>query len=161
MSQNPPPPPSQDPYGAQPGQPAYGQQGQPQQPGGAYPPQGYAQPGKPLGAGLAITALIFGILALLFCWTVIGGILFGLIALIVGFIASGKAKRGTARGRGMAITGIVLGIVGALLSIVIIAIGASFLNSDSGKNLQDCLKSASSQADRDKCSQDFSNDLSN
>lgn len=155
MSQNPPPPPS-DPYGEQPQQPAYDQPAYGQQPGQPYPPQ---QPQG--GSGLAITALVFGILALLLCWTVFGGIILGLIALVVGLIAASKAKKGTAKGRGMAITGIVLGVLGLLISIGFIVVAAVFLNSDTGQSLQDCINSASSQSEQQQCQDDFQNDLTN
>ncbi len=144
MSENPPPPP----YSAPPPQDPY-QQG------------GYDQPPQKVGSGLAITALVLGILGLITSFVLIGGVL-GLIALILGFIASGRAKRGQARGRGMAITGIVLGVLSVIIAIVIVVVGASFLNSDSGKNLRDCVsKAGDDQAQVQKCQDDFKNDLQN
>ncbi|GGF42749.1 hypothetical protein GCM10011519_15800 [Marmoricola endophyticus] len=161
MSQSPPPPPENNPYGQQP--PSYGDQ--PVEPGQSYPPpapgQGYPPAQPKGGSGLAIGALVLGILALLLSLTVVGGILLGLVALILGIVASGRAKRGVATGRGIAITGIVLGVIGALISIGVIVVGVLFVNSDSGKNLQDCVNNAQTQADRDQCSRDFANDLQN
>ncbi|WP_258562104.1 DUF4870 domain-containing protein [Nocardia africana] len=90
-------------YAQQPGQ--YAQQpgqypgGYPPPPAGGYPgPPGQGTWEQPKGKGLAITALVLGIIALLTCWTVLGGILFGLVALIFGIIATVKARRGTAAG---------------------------------------------------------------
>jgi hypothetical protein len=125
------------------------------------PPPGYPQqPARSGGAGLAIAALVLGVLALLSCWTVLGGILFGLIALVLGFVASGRAKRGRGTGRGMAITGIVLGLIGLLISVAFIAIGVSFLNSESGQTLQQCLSEAGDdQAAVRQCQQDFEDDV--
>lgn len=114
----PPPPPGHDPYAT-----------------GHQPPQ---QGGK----GLAIAALVLGVLALITSWTVLGGIIFGLIAVVLGVIASGRAKRGRAGGRGMAITGLVLGVLGIVIGGALIALGASFLNSDEGQQLRSCLEDA-------------------
>ena len=149
-------------YGPPPGenrpdQPGYGQQGSYNQPGPNQPGHhGGAKPGK----GLAIAALVLGVLALLSSFTVIGGILFGLIALVLGFIASSKAKKGTAGGRGLAIGGIVTGLLGLIIAGVLIALGAAFLNSDSVQNLQDCVENAGNdQAEVDRCSEEFGNNL--
>lgn len=132
----PPPPPGHDPY-------ATGQQ----------PPQ---QRGK----GMAIAALVLGILALLSSWTVLGGIIFGLIAVVLGFIASGRAKRGRAGGRGMAISGIVLGVLGIVIGGALIALGASFLNSEEAQQLQDCLTDAGNDdAAIAECNDRFEEDL--
>jgi hypothetical protein len=123
----------------------------------AAPPPAAARPG---GAGMAIGALVLGILALLFCWTVIGGILFGLVALILGFIASGRAKRGVATGRGMAIAGIVLGLLGLLISVGLVVLGVSLLNSDSAQTLKQCVQDANGdQAKIEQCQRDFQNKL--
>ena len=112
-------------------------------------------PARP-GAGLAITALVLGILALLLFWTVAGGVLFGLVALILGPIASGRAKRGKASGRGMAITGAILGLLGLLASIAIVAtVGVFFIN-NGGKTYTDCVNDANGDtAKLQKCAEDF------
>jgi hypothetical protein len=148
MTSYPPPPPPGDPQDQSGGYyPPQGQpQGQPQQ-GGYYPPQGqqggyYQQPQQQRGSGMAITALILGIIALLSCWTIVGGILFGLLAIVLGFVAARRAKRGEAGGRGMAITGIVLGAVGLILSVVIVAVIGAFWNSASFSDYRECLSDA-------------------
>lgn len=168
--QNQPPggsqPPGQQPPGQQP-QGGYPPPGGYQPPGGGYPPPG-GYPGQPPGgygapaqqprggSGLAATALVLGILALLFSWTVVGGVLLGLPAVVLGLVASGRAKRGRARGRGLAIGGIITGILGVVGAIVVIALGVSFLNSDTGQNLRDCLEAAGGdQAAVDQCEQQF------
>jgi hypothetical protein len=167
MTSYPPPPPPGDPQG-QPGgyYPPQGQGGQhpPQdQQGGYYPPQGpggyYQQPQK-RGSGMAIAALILGSIALLSCWTIVGGILFGLVAIVLGFIASRRAKRGEAGGRGMAITGIVMGLLGLVLSIAIVAVIGAFWNSDTVKEYRECLADAGSDAAAlDECESRFNDDV--
>ena len=112
------------------------------------------------GSGMAIAALVLGVLAVLSSWTVIGGILLGLAAIVLGFIASSRAKRGEAGGRAMAIIGIITGALGLVLSIALISIGVSLLNSDSGQNLQECLeKAGNDQAAQARCQREFQEDL--
>ena len=59
---------------------------------GAYPG---AYGGGPVVArnGLGTAALVLGILALVTCWTVIGGVVLGVLAVIFGFIGRGRVKR--------------------------------------------------------------------
>lgn len=81
-----------------------------------YGANGYNTYQQPKPKGLAIAALVLGILAFLSGWTVIGGI-FGLIGLILGIVALVKANKGQADGKGMAITGIVLSTLGIIAAI--------------------------------------------
>jgi hypothetical protein len=111
---------------------------------------------------MAITALVLGALAVLTCWTIIGGFLLGIVAIILGMVAASRAKRGTAGGRGLAITGAVLGLLGVVLAGVLLAVVGSFFNSESAKNLRDCLEQAGdSQAQIDDCEQEFRDELTN
>ncbi len=128
------------------------------QPAGQPPQQPAARP----GAGLAITALIFGILALLLFWSVVGGIIFGLIALILGLIASGRAKRGLASGRGMALTGAILGLLGLLGSIAVAALFGVVFFKSGAKSYTDCINDANGDnAKIQKCADEFRKDLEN
>ena len=162
----------QDPFGTPPqgsqpgGTPGYGAPGQP--PGqpdyGAPPPSGgYGAPPPGSGVaprnGLGIAALVLGLLALFSSWTVVGGILFGLLAIVLGVIGRGRAKRGEANNGGLALAGIILGALGLLISIGLIALGASLLNSDSVQNLQDCLEQAATEAEVQQCRTDLEENL--
>lgn len=129
---------------------------------GAYSAAGPAptEPVRRGGAGMATAALVLGILALLTSFTVIGGIVLGILALILGILALRKANRGEADGRGRAIAGIVTGVLGVIIAVVLVAVGASLLNSKSGKNLQSCLKNANgNQSAVQKCQQQYQNDI--
>ncbi|MGI8328626.1 DUF4190 domain-containing protein [Actinomadura scrupuli] len=75
---------------------------------GGYPPANYyGPPGGPVYQartnGLAITAMIMGILGFLTCGVT------SVLAIIFGHIASGQIKRTGENGQGMALTGIILG----------------------------------------------------
>jgi uncharacterized membrane protein len=126
---------------------------------GAMPPQ--TQPARPVsGGGMATAALVLGLLALITSFTVIGGVLLGLLAIIFGVIGLRRANRGLALGRGRAIAGIILGVLGILVAGALIAAGVSLLNSDKGKNLKDCLKNAGTdQSQVQKCQDEFRNQV--
>lgn len=107
------------------------------------------------GNGMAVAALVLGILALLTFWTVIGGIVLGLIGLVLGILGVRRARGGRAPRRGMAITGTILSVVGALGGAAVLVAGLSFLNSDSYKSYRDCIEHADSQVEQQRCAQDF------
>src|SRR5689334_13518453 len=97
MSQYPPQPPQQPPYGQPPGQPPYGQP----------PMQQYGMPGTPMPSGgtsgAAIASLICGIIGCL-------GIT-ALLSIVLGFVGISATSNRRKTGRGMAIAGLVLGIL--------------------------------------------------
>lgn len=101
--------------------------------------QGLPQPRRRNGVGTA--ALVIGILAVITSWTVVGGAVLGVGAIVLGALGRGRAARGEADNRGIATAGLVLGVIG-LLSAALIAFGVSLLNSPKGQQLQDCLKTA-------------------
>ena len=140
------PPPAPQPAQQPAQQPAWGQQ-----------PYGTAPAAPSNGMGTA--ALVVGILAVLSVITVIGGVVLGVVAVILGVMARGRVKRGEASNGGAALAGIVLGAAAALLSIAIVAAGVSLINSDSGKKLQDCLDKAGDQAAIEQCQREFRDDL--
>lgn len=141
------------------GQPAYGQAGG-AQPGydGGY---GFAQPKR---NGLGIAALVLGVLSLLGILFIIPGLVLGLVAIILGFLARGRVKRGEANNGGIALAGLLTGAVALVISAVLaVVVGFSlrtFFNSDAGRELQSCLQragnSASAQAE---CRTEFQRNL--
>jgi uncharacterized protein DUF4190 len=129
MSEPPPPPPQ---WGAYPG---------------SYPPPppppyaGYAPP--PVAKnGLGIAALVVAIVGLLLCWSVVGGVIFGFAAVILGFVARGRVKRGQATNGGIAIAGIVLGFLAIVVSLVFIPIWYSLFEEVGGTDYWDCVSKA-------------------
>lgn len=75
------------------------------------------------GNGLAIAALVCGIVGLF-----VFAIILGPLALILGLVALNKAKRGAGH-RGLAIAGVVLGVVDIALFLVVLLAAA---NGDGG-----------------------------
>lgn len=82
-------------------------------------PSGMPAPAQ-AGSGLAIAALVLGIVSLvLFCipYVAVPG---AIVAIILGAVARGKAKRGEAAGKGMATAGLVCGIISILFVILLV-----------------------------------------
>ena len=140
MSEPPPQPPQ---YGAYPG-------GYPPPPqyGGYYPPP----PAIPKN-GLGTASLVVAIISL---FTIFGGIILGVVAVILGFLGRGRVKRGEATNGGVAIAGIVLGVLSILVSVAAIAIAVWSFNSVGGTDYVECLSRAGSdqQAVQD-CADEF------
>ena len=121
-----------------------------------------APPAQAKRNGLGIAALVVGILAIIGILTVWGGLILGVIAVVLGVLGRGRAKRGEADNGGMALAGIILGAVAVAISGLLLAVGVAFLNSDSGKSLQQCVNDAQNdQAKVQQCQRDFADQLSN
>ena len=148
MSQPPPPPP----YGAYPG-------GYPPPP---QPYSGFAPPPTGPRNGLGIAALVIAIIGLVFCWTVAGGVILGLTAVIIGFVAQGRVKRGEATNGGVAIAGIVLGFLAIIVSLVFIPIWIGVFEEVGGTDYVDCLSKAGSDNQAiQKCADQFRDRVEN
>jgi hypothetical protein len=150
--------PEQPPYGPPPQQYAYGPYP------GSYPPPppqpyaGYiARPPAPRN-GLGIAALIVAIVALLSVWSVIGGIILGVVAVILGFVGWGRVKRREATNGGIAIAGIALGALAIVISLIFIPIWMSVFNEVGGGDYVDCLSRAGSDQNAiQQCATQFRN----
>lgn len=123
----------------------------PQYPGGGYP-GGYPPPPPapysgftppPVGPknGLGIAALVVAIIAL---FSVVGGIVLGVVAIILGVLGLQRARRGEATNGGIAIAGIVLGILSIIEAIVVIVLSVWVFNEVGGTDYMDCLSKAGS-----------------
>ncbi|WP_199566465.1 DUF4190 domain-containing protein [Streptomyces corynorhini] len=124
--------------------------------------QNYGYPGAdPYGGGpaprngLGIAALVVSLIGLVFFWTVVGGIVLGLLAIVFGVIGFRRGKRGEATNGTMALIGAIIGVLAILASGLIIAVGVSFFKSEGFSDLRDCLSSADTQAEQQKCEDDF------
>jgi hypothetical protein len=146
----PPPPPH---YGAYPS-------GYPPPPPQPYP--GFAPP--PIGPrnGLGIAALVLAIIGLVFCWTVFGGVVLGVCAVIIGFVARGRVTRREATNGGVAIAGIVLGFLAIIVSLVFIPIWIGIFHELGGSDYVDCLSRAGSdQQAVQRCADQFREHVEN
>ena len=120
-------------------------------PGGSYgAPYGapYGQYGAPYGSGaptragngLGTAALVLGIIAVLLGVVLIGG-LFGLVAIVLGIVGRGRARRGQATNGGAALAGALLGALGVTIAMaVIVTVFAVFAEPIS--NYRQCINRA-------------------
>lgn len=135
---------------------------------GSYPPpppqpySGFTPP--PVGPrnGLGIAALVIAIIGLVFCWTVAGGVILGVVAVIIGFVARGRVTRGEASNGGVAIAGIVLGFLAIIVSLIFIPIWIGVFNEVGGSGYVDCLSKAGSDNQAiQKCADQFRDRIQN
>jgi hypothetical protein len=84
------------------------------------PPVGPAYQVPPAN-GLAIAALVLGILSVVLLWMVWGGIVLGVLGIVFGAIGLSRAKAG-APNKGPATAGLILGIVGLVGSVLFVVL---------------------------------------
>ncbi len=112
--------------------------------------------------GLGITALVLGIVAVIVSITVIGGILLGIIAIVLGFLGRSRAKKGQATNGGVALAGIITGALALVLSIVLVVAGAALFFGNGGSDLVNCINNAhGDQTAINQCNTQFQNKVSN
>ncbi|MDA2890835.1 DUF4190 domain-containing protein [Mycolicibacterium sp. BiH015] len=141
MSEPPPPPP-----GTYPG-------GYPPQPYGGYPPPFPVAPKNGLGTASLVVAIIS-------LFTLFGGVVLGIVAVVLGFMGRGRVKRGDATNGGVAMAGIVLGFLSIIVSIaafvVVGVFGVALFNEVGGTDYIDCVNRAGSdQAAVQQCAEEF------
>lgn len=76
--------------------------------------------------GFAVTALVTGIVGLVFAWVPFLGLILGIIASAFGGIGLYNAQHGKAGGKGMAIAGLVMGMITVALFGLFLAIGIAY-----------------------------------
>lgn len=144
--------PNAQPDGAQtpyPGTPYDAANPYPAAPYSAYPqvPGGYGyQPQQNVRNGMAIAALVLGIIGLVTSFVFIGGAL-GIVGLILGIVSLRTSKR-TGSGRGMAIGGIVTSILAIIATIALIIASVWVIN-----KAQNCTQYSSDSAQYRQCIQ--------
>ncbi|MFD1937736.1 MULTISPECIES: DUF4190 domain-containing protein [Nonomuraea] len=117
-------------YGAGQGSGGYGSGGYGAQPPGGYPPPpgggydpygGYGAPQPNKTNGMAIAALISGIVGLVTCGVA------SIVGAILGHISLGQIKKTGEEGRGMALAGLILSYVGLAGWVIFLVIWIGFL----------------------------------
>ena len=163
--QQPTPPPQQAaPPPPPPGYPAppYGQY-----PGG-YPPAppqpyaGYTPPPTGPRNGLGVTALVIAIVALLSSFSVVGGIILGIVAVIIGFAGRSRVKRGEANNGGVALAGVILGFLAIIVGLAFIAVWVGVFKEVGATDYIDCLqKAGQDQQQVQQCADEFKQSVEN
>ncbi len=111
---------------------------EPTTPAAAPPPM----PGAPAVAvpaknGIAVAALVCGILSIVLFFTVWLPIILGILAIVFGAVGIGRANAG-APSKGMAIAGLVCGVVGILFMVAFIVL---IVRTANDPNVQDFISS--------------------
>ncbi len=132
----------------------------PPPPYGAPAPPPYGAP-VPTGAknGLGVTALVLGILAIVFCWTAVGGLIFGGLAVVFGIIGRRRSGRREATNGGVALAGGIVGGIGLVLGAGFLFLWISLFNSAAFQRFLDCTRAATNdRVATDQCNRDFARD---
>jgi hypothetical protein len=132
-------------------------------PGPLYPhPSGYPLPSHGSAApvapknGLGIAALVLAVAGLLSVATVLIPIVLGTVAVVIGVLGRGRAKRGIADNGEVAIAGIVLGALAVVVGLVFIAIWATVWKDVRGGDYIDCIqKAGNNQVAERRCADQF------
>lgn len=94
--------------------------------------------------------------AIISLFSVVGGVVLGVVAVILGFLGRGRVKRGEANNGGIAMAGIVLGVLSIVVSVVAIAIAVWGFREVGGTDYVDCLSRAGSdQQAIEACADEF------
>lgn len=112
--------------------------------------------------GVGIAALVIAILALMSAFSVIGGVILGLVAILLGFIAHNRVKKGEANNGGIALAGIIIGFISVILGLAFIAIWVGIFNRVGGDDYIACLREAGqNQAKIQLCAEEFQQSVEN
>lgn len=122
-----------------------------------YGAQPYHPPPHPGAAdGTGTTALVLGVLALVSCMTVLGGLVLGILAVVFGVRGRARARRAGAGNRGAATAGVALGAVSIGLAVAVLALGLYVFVQVGGPAYIRCLNDAhGDRAGIARCRQDF------
>ncbi len=150
------PPPSPYPYSYPPG---------PQAQYGGYPPMPYGNyPAAPpvIRNGLGVAALVVAIIGLLGSFSVAGGIIMGIAAVILGFLGRNRVRRGEADNGGVALAGIVLGVLAIIAGLFFIAIWVGMFKEVGAGGYFECLQQAGQDRTQvQECADEFRQSVEN
>lgn len=135
---------------------------------GAYPPPPMPYGGYPMAPpaaprnGLGIAALVAAIIGVVSSFTVVGGVLLGLVAVVLGVLARGRVKRGEADNGGVALAGVIIGALSIVLGLAFAALWIGMFQTLGGADYFDCVERAGQdQTQIDQCIEDFRQSVEN
>ncbi|MFC4497684.1 DUF4190 domain-containing protein [Streptomyces ovatisporus] len=123
--------------------------------GGPVGPYGTGGPQGPPRNGMGVAALTLGLIGAVLFWTMLGGIVLGLLALIFGIVGFRRGKRGEATNGTLAIVGAVIGGLALVGSTVVLTLAISLVGSGDYGELEDCMREAGTQTEQQQCEEDF------
>ena len=118
------------------------------------PPPPYHPPMRPKN-GIGTFALVVAVLGLAVCWSVLGGLALGAVAIVMGLIGRGRANRGQATNRTVATSGIALGALAIVVSLAIIPAWVRVYREVQMPAYFDCVATTSDQDGVRTCVDEF------
>ncbi|OEU87184.1 hypothetical protein DB35_27210 [Streptomyces abyssalis] len=115
---------------------------------------------RPPRNGMGVAALTLGLAGALLFWTVLGGIVLGLLALIFGIVGFRRGKRGEATNGTLAAVGAVIGALALVGSSAVLVFVVSVVSSGDYSELEDCMQGANTTAQQEQCERDFVDSIS-
>jgi hypothetical protein len=110
------------------------------------------------GTGTAALAVAFA--GLVFCWSVVGGIAFGVVAVVLGLLGRGRAARHEADNGGIATAGMALGLVAVVASLAFAVIWTYAWRDAGGTDYLDCaMKAGNDQTAVQACTDKWLKDV--
>lgn len=102
--------------------------------------------------GQGTAALVVAIAGLVICWSVLGGIACGVLAIILGFLGRARAARGEADNGSIATAGVALGFLAVVVSLVFVGIWTYAWRDVGGTEYLDCaVRAGKDQQALDQC----------
>ncbi|BBZ28423.1 hypothetical protein MMAD_27180 [Mycolicibacterium madagascariense] len=92
--------------------------------------------------GTGTAALAVAVAGLALCWSVVGGLACGVVAVVLGALGRGRAARGEADNGPIAMAGIGLGVVAVLASVAFVVVWAVSWRDAGGSQYVDCAMRA-------------------
>jgi hypothetical protein len=83
------------------------------------PPGPHQAPASKPSNAFGVASLVIGLVALVASVTVVGGVMLGILAAMLGLIARAQVKHGQASNGDVAITGVVLGVLAIVASMIV------------------------------------------
>jgi hypothetical protein len=123
-----------------------------------YPPPPFTgSPPRPPKAknGMGVAALAVAMFGLLASISIVGGIVCGIVAIILGFSGRRLARQGAATNREVATAGIALGALAIVVSLAVIGIWVRGYQEVDFGSYVDCLSKNSDQQHVQKCADEF------
>lgn len=112
--------------------------------------------------GTGTAALVVAIAGLVFCWSVVGGVVCGVVAVILGVVGRSRAARGEADNGGIATAGMALGLVAVVASLAFGVVWAYAWRDSGGSGYLDCaMKAGNDQKAVEACTDKWLNDIQN
>ena len=95
----------------------------------------------PAGGGLAVAALVIGIVAIVLSFTIVFGFVLGGLAIVFGAIALARARTPGTGGKGMGVAGLVLGIVAIFFAVltIVFVVNLGHAVNDNFSNVPFCI----------------------